>query len=203
MIKVLNHPIVQHNLAIMRDEKTGRAEFRRAGDIISMFLAHAAFEDLQTENVNVKTPMETTVCKKISNDVVLVPVFRAGLGLLEGFRKIYPDSVTAFVGMRRNEQTAIAEEYYFNCPEFNKGAHFIVLEIMIATGGTTTAAVSRLQLEGAENITVCSIISAPEGIETLRAECPNVRVITAALDRELNAKKYILPGLGDAGDRWS
>lgn len=203
MINVLNHPIIQHNLAIMRNENTGKAEFRRAGDIISMFLAQAAFENLPTKTVKVQTPMEETECKQVACDVVLVPVLRAGLGLLEGFRKIYPDSNTAFVGMRRNETTAIAEEYYFNCPEIKPDTHFIVLEIMIATGGTTAGAISRLQLEGAENITVCSIISAPEGVETLRAECPNVRIVTASLDRQLNEKKYILPGLGDAGDRWS
>lgn len=202
MIKIVKHPIVEHNLSILRDKNSNNSEFRNSANVISHFLAAKAFEDLDIREKEVETPLEKVNCAEIACDVVLVPVLRAGLALLESFRFLVPQSKISFIGLSRNEADFTTEEYYFSTPKFSSLTRFIILEMMIATGGSVCSAISRLQLEGAENFTVCSIISAPEGIEKIMTELPNVNIITASLDRELNDKKYILPGLGDAGDRW-
>lgn len=203
MITVLDNPIVKHNLAILRDKNTSSADFRACAKRISIFLAYEAFLTMPLTKTIIETPMEKHVAEKVKEPIVFVPVLRAGLALLDGFRSVYPDAATGFIGLKRNEKTFEAEQYYFSCPKILPETKFYILEMMIATGGSTCDTVSRFAFEGAENITVCSIISAPEGIERLRTEHPTVKIITASLDRELSQNKYILPGLGDAGDRWS
>lgn len=203
MITVLKHPLVLHELTNIRNIETNTELFRNATFRIGLHLAIESLQTLNTEKVNVVTPNEMTDGDKITGKVIIVPVLRAGLGLVNAFQTVYPDCVLGYIGLRRNEETFTAEEYYYSMPVINPEDKIIILEIMLATGGSTCSALSRLQLEGATDMTVVSIISAPEGIEKLRTEFPNVKIITAALDRGLNDKKYIVPGLGDAGDRYS
>jgi len=202
MIKLIEHPIVEHNLTLIRNKNTSNAEFRNAADIITIFLASSALENLNLAEVSIETPMEPTIGKMINSDVVVVPVLRAGLSLLGTFARILPSAKISFIGLARNEEDFKTNEYYFSLPNTDPDAMFIILEMMIATGGSVCSTLSRLQLEGASDFTVCSIIAAPEGIENIITEFPDARIITTSLDRELNSNKYILPGLGDAGDRW-
>lgn len=203
MIQILNHPLVQNDIRILRDENSSTEAFRNATFRIGLHLAIASTDSLSTEIVEVRTPMELTDAVKIKGKVVIIPILRAGLGLVNAFQSVYPDCVIGYIGLRRNEVTFEPEEYYFSMPEISADDKVIILEIMLATGGSTTSALNRLQLEGVSDITIVSIISAPEGIEKIITEFPKARVISATLDRELNEKKYILPGLGDAGDRFS
>ncbi|MBX3043392.1 MAG: uracil phosphoribosyltransferase [Candidatus Kapabacteria bacterium] len=203
MIEILNHPLVLKDLTILRDKNSGTEAFRNATYRIGLHLAIAATSNLALKSVQVDTPMETTAGAEIRGKVIIIPVLRAGLGLVSAFQEIFPDSVLGYIGLRRDETTFSAEEYYYSMPEILPEDKVIILEIMLATGGSTSSALSKLQLEGAENMTLVSIISAPEGLEKIRTEFPKVSIISAALDRELNDKKYILPGLGDAGDRYS
>ncbi|MCX8055656.1 MAG: uracil phosphoribosyltransferase [Ignavibacteria bacterium] len=202
MIQLIKHPVVEHNLTVLRNKNTGNADFRHSANVIAHFLALEAFSDLPLVEKNVETPLEKYQGKEIISDIVLVPVLRAGLALLEAFTFIMPSAKISFVGLSRNEKDFSINEYYFSAPNFVEQTRFIILEMMIATGSSVVSAINRLQLEGAGNFTVCSIIAAPEGVENILTNYPNIKIITAALDRELNDKKYILPGLGDAGDRW-
>lgn len=203
MIEVLQHPLVQKDLTILRDKNSNTEQFRNAAYRIGLHLAVESTKNLELKPKEVETPMEFTEGSEIDGKVIVIPVLRAGLGLINAFQAVYPDCVIGYIGLRRNETTFTAEEYYYSMPEINDNDKVIVLEIMLATGGSTASALAKLQLEGISNITLVSIISVPEGIEKIRTEYPNVNIITAALDRELNHKKYILPGLGDAGDRFS
>ncbi len=202
MLEIIKHPIVEHHLTILRDAQTSNAEFRHSGDVISHFLAAAAFNGLPLKAKDITTPMEKFTGSEVDCDIVFVPVLRAGLALLDYFKFLLPSAKISFVGLRRNEVDFNASEYYFSAPQFFDHTQFIILEMMIATGGSVTSAIRRLRQEGVRNFTVCTIIAAPEGIEIIQNEFPEVRIITASLDRELNSKRYILPGLGDAGDRW-
>ncbi len=203
MITILNHPLMQNDLRILRDESSGTEAFRNAAYRLGIHLAVASTDDLAVDMIDVKTPMEITSGAVIRGKVVIVPVLRAGLGLVSAFQTVYPECVLGYIGLRRNEVSFEAEEYYFSMPQINPDDKVILLEIMLATGGSTSAAINKLQLEGVSDLTVVSIISAPEGVEKIKKSFPKVRIITAALDRELNHKKYIMPGLGDAGDRYS
>jgi uracil phosphoribosyltransferase len=203
MITILQHPLIENDIRILRDANTGTEQFRNAIFRIGLHLAIESTKNLNVTEVDVQTPLEITSGIKIDGKLIIIPVLRAGLALVNSFQQIYPECVLGYIGLRRNEETFAAEEYYYNMPPVNTDDKVIVLEIMLATGGSTCSALSKLQLEGISNITVVSVISAPEGIEKIRTEFPNVRIFSAVLDRELNDKKYILPGLGDAGDRYS
>ena len=203
MIEILSHPLVQKDLTILRDVKSGSEAFRNATFRIGLHLAIASTTSLNIQPVEVRTPMELTTGVEIKGKVVIIPILRAGLGLVNAFQTVYPDCTIGYIGLRRNEKTFEAEEYYYSMPEISQYDKVIILEIMLATGGSTSSALSKLQLEGISDMTLATIISAPEGIERIRTEFPKVKIISAALDRELNEKKYILPGLGDAGDRFS
>ncbi|MDX9791483.1 MAG: uracil phosphoribosyltransferase [Candidatus Kapabacteria bacterium] len=203
MISVLQHPLVQNYIGVLRDKDSDAETFRKAVKKIAMHLAIESMDNLKLKMTTVKTPLEETKCLKISSNVIIVPVLRAGLGLVSAFQEIYPECKIGYIGLKRNEVTFEAEEYYYSMPKINSSDKIIILEIMLATGASTSATLNRLQLEGVEDLTVVSIISAPEGVERIRTEFPDVRIITAALDRGLNENNYILPGLGDAGDRFS
>lgn len=202
MITIIENQLIKHYVTILRDKNTKSAEFRSCAKKVGYLLAYQAFDSLTLDDIEVHTPLELTSGYKVNQDVVVVPVLRAGTALLDAFTEVYPDANVAFVGVRRNEHTFEAEEYLFSFPKIKPNTKIILLEMMIATGGTTGGAISRIKFEGAQDITVCAVISAPEGIEQIRAEHPDVKIISATLDRELNHVKYILPGLGDAGDRW-
>lgn len=185
----------------MRDKNSNSDMFRKALKRVTYKLAYDAYAKLETRQTHIETPMESTTCRIITQDVVLVPVLRAGLGLLDAFSDIMPQARIGYIGLKRNEATYKADEYYYSMPKFNDNTHVILLEIMIATGGSTCASMTRLQLEGAAKLSVVSVIAAPEGIEKIRSEFPDVDIFIASLDRGLDDNKYILPGLGDAGDR--
>ncbi len=202
MITILDHPLVHHFLTELRDKNSNSPKFRRAAEIIGTNLAITAMENLRISECEVETPMEKTTGFRVDRDVVFVPVLRAGLALLEPFQRMYPDAVTGFIGMKRNEKTLEPDEYMFSFPQVSARTSVYVLDVMLATGGSLKATLARLQLEGVEDITVCCAIATPEGIENVLAEFKNINIITAALDRCLNDVGYILPGLGDAGDRF-
>jgi uracil phosphoribosyltransferase len=202
MIIVLDHPLVSADITTLRDGNTLPEIFRAAVNRIGVHLAIECFKELDLDEFDVETPLETTTGYKITSNILIIPILRAGLALLDSFLNVYPKCKIGYIAMKRNEQTFKSQEYYYSIPEINAGTKVIILEVMLATGGSVTSALSNLQLErNASDITVVSLISAPEGIEKIRAEYPSVKIITAVMDRELNDRKYILPGLGDAGDR--
>jgi len=201
MIKILEHPLVLRDVSIIRDENTKPVDFRNAISRIANYLAIEAYYDLKVKEIDVKTPLEITKGVEISNNVILIPILRAGLSLLNSFENLYPDVQIGYCALKRNEITFESEEYYYSIPKFNDDTLIIILEVMLATGGSILTLLSKLQLEGATNIKVVTVVAAPEGLERIESLYPNIEIITAVIDRELNDKKYIMPGLGDAGDR--
>jgi uracil phosphoribosyltransferase len=196
----VEHPLIEDVLARLRDESTGPEEFRRLTKQATTLLAFAASRDLPLRSVCVRTPLEEAEVKRLDADVALVPVLRAGMGMLEVMLQLFPRAAVGYVGLERDETTAVARQYYRKLPPLSDRFVFL-LDPMLATGGSAAAAISILKEQGARHIRLLSIVAAPEGVERLAAECPEVDVYTAALDRELDATKYIVPGLGDFGDR--
>ena len=201
MIKILDNPVVKHFLTILRDKNTSSPDFRNAAKILGNCLAVEACKSLTLENLIVETPIENTNGFKIKEQVILFPILRAGLGLVHSFLEIIPMAIVGYHGLRRNEITQEIIEYYYSVPQMDSNSKIMILDPMIATGNSICASMESLQMSGAEQITICSLISAPQGIEKILTEYPNTEIITCSLDRGLNEKAYIVPGLGDAGDR--
>ncbi len=201
MAKLIEHPVVQHKLAIIRDVETGHKRFRELATEITEFICYEALQDVKTKEVVVQTPVGSAVCHKIDTDLVVIPILRAGVGMLEGILELIPTARVGFVGLYRDEKTKQPVTYYERFPPQIKGGTCIVIDPMIATGGSTAAAIDQLKEHGADNIVVICIVTCPEGIELVDEAHPDVPIYAAAIDTELNEKKYIVPGLGDAGDR--
>ena len=201
MVTVLDHPIVRCDISILRSKTTSTPDFRAALKRIAFFLAEAATRSLSVSRCDIETPLEYTSGHVHANDVILLPVLRAGLSLLEPFLSLLPEARVGYIGLKRDERTLQAIEYYFNVPALTPGSVVIILDPMLATGGSVSATLERMYLEGVQQCVVASVIAAPEGIENVLVKYPNTPVVTAALDRCLNDRGYILPGLGDAGDR--
>lgn len=201
MAELIDHPCVQHKLAIIRDVETGHKRFRELATEITMFLCYEALQNIKTKEVSVQTPVATATCRKIDTDLVVVPILRAGVGMLEGILELVPTARVGFVGLYRDEETKLPVTYYERFPPQIKGGTCIVVDPMLATGGSTAAAIDKLKQSGAANIVVVCIVTCPEGIELVEREHPDVIIYAAAIDERLNEKKYIVPGLGDAGDR--
>jgi len=197
----LTHPLVQHKLALMRGKTTGVKLFRELAGEITRLLAFEALRDLPTRELEVETPLATAKCRVLKGEIVLAPILRAGLGMLDAMLGVVPGAHVAFLGMFRDHGTALPVEYYANIPAATPGATAVVLDPMLATGGSAAAAVSVLKRKGFERIVFVCIVACPEGVAKFENEHPDVPVFTAAIDEKLNNKKYILPGLGDAGDR--
>ena len=197
----VDHPCVQHKLALIRDKETGHKKFRELTNEITMFVCYEALKRVEVEEVQVETPIATATCHKIANDIVVVPVLRAGVGMLEGILGLLPNARVGFVGMQRDEETATPVEYYQKLPRFDRGALYIVVDPMLATGGSTIATLELLKAGGVEKAIVVCMVTCPEGIAAVEATHPEVPIYTASVDDHLNEKKYIVPGLGDAGDR--
>ena len=202
MLRVVTHPLVQHKVTILRDRATPTKIFKELVEEIAMLMAYEATGDVEVEDLRVETPLESTMGRQISGKkMTLVPILRAGLGMVEGIYRLVPNARIGHIGLYRNHDTLQPVDYYFKVPGDAPERDFFVLDPMLATGGSAVAAVSSLKRAGAERIRFLCLVAAPEGVEKLTSAHPDVLIYCAALDRELNAHGYILPGLGDAGDR--
>ncbi|MBN1397693.1 MAG: uracil phosphoribosyltransferase [Bacteroidetes bacterium] len=198
---ILDHPLIKRDLAILRDKRTTGEEFRGVIYRISGLIAYEVFRELRTKTVAIRTPLEKTKGFKIEQQVILVPVLRAGLGFIEGFIQVIPEARIGHIGIFRDEKTLKPVDYYVKLPKNLSKAKVCLLDPMLATGGSASAAISYLKKKGARNICMASLVAAPEGVKAVQIAHPHVKIFTCALDRKLNKKGYILPGLGDAGDR--
>ena len=201
MHEEVKHPCVQHKLALIRDEDTGHKKFRELATEITMFLCYEALKKVRVKKVEVQTPVEKAECYKIDDDLVVVPILRAGVGMLEGILGLIPTARVGFLGMYRDEETKMPVAYYKKLPHQTDGGLCIVIDPMLATGGSTAAAIDVLKESGAKTIVVICIVTCPEGLELVEKAHPDVEIYTASIDDHLNDHKYIVPGLGDAGDR--
>lgn len=197
----IEHPCVQHKLGIIREADVGHKRFRELAKEITQFICYEALQNIKTKEVSVQTPVAMATCRKIDTDIVVVPILRAGVGMLDGILELVPTARVGFVGLYRDEETALPVTYYERFPPQIVGGTCIIIDPMLATGGSTSAAIDLLKERGADNIIVICIVTCPEGIELVEMEHPDVKIYAAAIDKELNDKKYIVPGLGDAGDR--
>ncbi len=199
---VLDHPLVRVEITILRDEKTPTAGFRSSLNRLAELLFVEATRHFETEEQPVRTPLQETTGAVLKRPVVLVPILRAGLGLLDGVLDLLPGAVVAHLGIARNEETSLPEPYYAKLPSCLPEAEVMVFDPMLATGGSAAEALRQLKAAGASRLTLVTVVSCPQGVATVRSAHPDVRLITGALDDGLNEKNYIVPGLGDAGDRY-
>ena len=198
----VTHPLVQHKLGMLRDVETPTQLFRQLVNELTLLLTYEATKDLATEEVEIATPLERTTVQRISGKkVAICPILRAGIGMLDGVLSLIPAARVGFIGLYRNEETLEPVEYYVKLPNDIAERDVILLDPMLATGNSTAAAVTTVKAAGAHSVRLIALIAAPEGIERLHREYPDVAVVVAGIDRGLNERGYILPGLGDAGDR--
>lgn len=201
-LTVLEHPLIQHKLSVLREKATPTRDFKQLVSEIAMLMTYEATRDLPTEEVAVETPLERMRARRVAGKkLTLVPILRAGLGMVEGISQLIPSARVGHIGLYRDHETLRPVSYYFKVPRAEADRHFFILDPMLATGGSAVAAVTQLQSVGATRISFLCLVAAPPGVEAMLAAHPAVPVFAAALDRELNEKGYILPGLGDAGDR--
>ena len=201
MHEEIRHPCVQHKLALIRDKDTGHKEFRDLATEITMFVCYEALKNISVKEVEVETPLNTAICHKIAEDIVVVPILRAGVGMLEGILSLVPSARVGFIGLYRDEETKSPVAYYQRLPKQVKHGLSILIDPMLATGGSTVAAIDILKDSGAEKIVVVCIVTCPEGLQRVEESHPDVQIFAASVDDGLDEKKYIVPGLGDAGDR--
>ena len=201
-VTVVDHPLVQHKLGLIRDQETPTQMFRQLVNEVTLLLTYEATKELATEDVEIDTPLERTTVPRISGKKVAVcPILRAGVGMLDGVLDLITGARVGFIGLYRNEETLEPVEYYVKLPADIADRDVILLDPMLATGNSTASAVDTVKRAGAQSVRLIAIVAAPEGIERLHASHPDVHVVVAAVDRALNEKGYIVPGLGDAGDR--
>ena len=201
-LTVIEHPLIQHKLAVLRQRDTSKKTFRELVEEISMLMGYEVTKDLPLQEVEIETPLESLRAHMVSGKkLVLVPILRAGLGMVEGLLRLMPSVRVGHIGLYREHDTLEPVSYYFKIPPDPEARDFIVLDPMLATGGSAVNAVDSLKQNGAIRVRLMCLVAAPEGVRRLGAAHPDVQIFTAALDRELNQYGYILPGLGDAGDR--
>ncbi|MFA3782907.1 uracil phosphoribosyltransferase [Melioribacteraceae bacterium 4301-Me] len=200
-LTIVDNPFIKRDLTILRNKNTQPNEFRLALKRISFSLAIAVSQNLEFAEIKVETPLEITTGYKLKNEVILVPVLRAGLSLVEPFLEMIPDANVGHIGLQRDEKTLKPVDYYYKTPKFSDKSLTILLDPMLATGGSASAAFNFLKERGAKKCMLVNLIAAPEGVLKLQNEHPDIPIYTASLDRQLNKNGYILPGLGDAGDR--
>lgn len=198
---VLNHALIQHKLTIMRDKNTSTYIFKQNLDEIAKLMAYEVTRNVPLKDKQIETPICTMTGKEIDQQIVLVPILRAGIGLVDGFRDIIPTAKIGHIGMYRDEETLIPHEYYARFPKGIEDSLVIVVDPMLATGGSASMAIQNIKDRGAKNILLVCLVGAPEGVALIEKEHPDVDITLAALDEKLNENGYIVPGLGDAGDR--
>ena len=198
----LKHPLIEHKLAILRDKKTGTKEFREIISELGEMLCYEAMKDAKTYETEIETPMEKMKVRKINEDnYAFVPILRAGTGMLDGIINVVPNAKIGHIGMYRDEETFKPTVYFFKVPKDIEKREVLILDPMLATGGSAIDAIELLKEKGVTNIKFLCIIASPEGIKTVEDKHPDVQIYCSSIDRQLNEKAYIMPGLGDAGDR--
>ena len=200
-VTVVDHPLVQRSLARLRDKDTDRGAFRRALADVAMFLGYEATRDLATRPVTVKTPLAPCKARELKRDALLAPILRAGLGMLDPVLQILPEAQVGFIGLKRDEATLNPVSYYSNVPADLRMHDVILMDPMLATGGSAIAALDLLRERKAKRLRMINLLASPEGIRNVRKHYPDLPIFTAAIDKKLNEIGYIVPGLGDAGDR--
>ena len=200
-VTVMNHPLISHKLSILRHKDTKSKDFRELLNEIASLMTFDICRDLKTKEVLVDTPICTAKCEQLDKDIIIVPILRAGLGMVEGILQLIPTAKVGHIGLYRDEQTHEPCEYYAKFPTGLKEATVFVLDPMLATGGSAAAAITMIKKRGAQDIRYIGLVGAPEGVEKLRNAHPDVDIYLAALDEKLNENCYIVPGLGDCGDR--
>ena len=199
---VFDHPLIKHKVSILRDKKTGMKEFRELVEEITTLMTYESMREVELIPVEVETPLEKTTQYRVPEEsIAIVPILRAGLGMVNGVHKVFPTARVGHIGMYRDEETLEPQEYYCKLPEGIENKTVFLVDPMLATGGSACDALAALKKRGCKKIKLMSIIAAPEGIKKVAEEHPDVPVYVSTLDRELNENGYILPGLGDAGDR--
>lgn len=199
---ILNHPLVTHKLSILRSKKTGTKEFREIVGELSEFLCYEALKDAELEECEIETPLVKMKTKRLNeNKYAFVPILRAGMGMIDGVLNVIPNAKIGHIGLYRDEETLEPHKYYYKVPKDIENREVIIVDPMLATGGSAVDAIKMIKADGVKKIKFLCMIAAPEGIERVQKEYPDVQIFAAALDEKLNEKGYILPGLGDAGDR--
>ena len=201
MLEVLNHPLITHKLTIMRNKDTGTKDFRENLDEIAELMAYEVCRDLPVRAVDIETPMGACTGYELSKQVVIVPILRAGIGLLDGIRRLIPTAKVGFIGLYRDEETLEPHEYFAKFPKNLEESIIMIVDPMLATGGSAIAAIDMIKKRGAKNIRLVCLVGAPEGAKAVQEAHPDVDIYLAAMDDHLNEIGYIVPGLGDAGDR--
>lgn len=201
MTTIMNHALIDHKLTIMRDKNTKSIIFKQNLDEISMLMAYEVTKSLPLADKEIVTPICPMTGKELKKDIILVPILRAGIGLVDGFRTILPTAKVAHIGMERDEKTLLPREYYAKFPKEIKDAIVIIVDPMLATGGSADMAIEAVKQRGAEDIRLVCLVGAPVGLELIEKKHPDVEIFLGTLDKKLNEVGYIVPGLGDAGDR--
>jgi len=200
-LTIIRHPLVQRDVTLLRDKRTPSNQFRSILRRASTMMAYEVSRELPLKRISVRTPLATTRGGVLAQSVVLVPILRAGLGLVGGFVEVLPDARVGHIGLYRDEQSLKPVDYYFKVPRNVRDAMVFLLDPMLATGGSSSAALTYLKKRGAKTIVFVTLVAAPEGVRLIQRDHPDVKMYTCALDKKLNEKGYIMPGLGDAGDR--
>ncbi|RHW37186.1 uracil phosphoribosyltransferase [Neobacillus notoginsengisoli] len=201
-VYVFDHPLIQHKLTYIRDKNTGTKEFRELVNEVSMLMAFEITRDMPTEDIEIETPVCVAKAKVLSGKKIgVIPILRAGIGMVDGILKLIPAAKVGHIGLYRDPETLLPVEYYVKLPSDVEERDFIVVDPMLATGGSAVEAINSLKKRGAKHIKFMCLIAAPEGVEVVKEAHPDVDIFIAALDEKLNEKGYIIPGLGDAGDR--
>jgi uracil phosphoribosyltransferase len=201
MVNILNHPLIEHKLTRLRDKTTNTRDFRYNLNEIGGLMAYEISRDLPLITLSVETPVGETQARQLEKEVIIIPILRAGLGMVDGIVNLIPDARVGHIGIARNEGTLKPEPYYEKLPVGFENGIIMVVDPMLATGGSASAAISSLKEQGAKSIKLVSIVGAPEGVARIEKDHPDVDIFLASLDEKLNKNGYIVPGLGDAGDR--
>ena len=201
-VHILDHPLIRHKLAIIRDKNTNTKQFREVVEELATLMAYESFKDVPTQEILVETPLETTKQTVVKeNSIAIVPILRAGLGMVNGILSLFPAAKVGHIGLYRNEETLEPQEYYCKLPTGIEDKVVMVTDPMLATGGSASDAITMIKKRGCKKIKLMCILAAPEGLKKVAEDHPDVEIFISTLDRQLNEKGYILPGLGDAGDR--